>query len=317
MVKRRPSAGPKPGDPGSCASSGRAWRLWAVRTPYPLRRDRATGRLVTPSDAQASRQVADSAAFWPIQALLRQVAEALQHLHGRGVVHRDVKPENLLLADRSEGALVKLCDFGLACEVEPASGLQRRASILNGTVAYMAPEHLREEPHGAAVDLWSLGIVLFILLSGRHPFDPDGAAEEPELAARVKAADWAFGNAPCWRNVSDDGKRAVRVLLEQSPARRPSASELLRLPWLQGAAPAAQLPGSHTNLRAFNEARRLFRRARREAVTSVALRLLPFPPPRPPLARCAVHSAPSSPSMRPAPAQASISEKGRTFQMAA
>ena len=125
------------------------------------------------------------------------MAEALQHLHGRGVVHRDVKPENLLLADRSEGALVKLCDFGLACEVEPASGLQRRASILNGTVAYMAPEHLREEPHGAAVDLWSLGVVLFILLSGRHPFDPDGAAEEPELAARIKAADWAFGSARC------------------------------------------------------------------------------------------------------------------------
>ena len=285
----------------------------------PNSRGRATGRPATSlgcSGQAASTSQSPTRRLWPIQALLRQVAEALQHLHGRGVVHRDVKPENLLLADRSEGALVKLCDFGLACEVEPASGLQRRASILNGTVAYMAPEHLREEPHGAAVDLWSLGVVLFILLSGRHPFDPDGAAEEPELAARIKAADWAFGSAPCWRSVSDDGKRAVRALLEPSPERRPSASELLRLPWLQGAAPAAQLPGSHTNLRAFNEARRLFRKARREAVTSVALRLLPFPPPRPPLVRCAVHSAPSSPSMRPAPPQASVSEKSRTLQMA-
>ena len=259
------------------------------------------------------RPAASSRRLCPVQALLRQVAEALQHLHGRGVVHRDVKPENLLLADRSEHALVKLCDFGLACELEPASaaGLQLRTSTLKGTVAYMAPEYLREEPHGAAVDLWSLGVVLYILLSGRHPFDPDGEAEEPELAARIKAAEWGFGHAPCWWNVSDDGKRAVRALLEQSPARRPSASELLRLPWLQGAAPTAQLPGSHTNLRAFNEARRLFRKARRQAVTSVALRLLPFPPPRPPLARCTVHSCacPSSPPTRPPQTSITASEE--------
>ncbi len=224
----------------------------------------------------------------------------------------------------------------------------------------MAPEYLREEPHGAAVDLWALGVVLYILLSGKHPFDLDGQTEDPELAQRIRQGEWAFGSAPCWRHVSEDARSAVRLLLEPLAARRPTASALLEQPWLQGAAPTAQLPGSHTNLRAFNQARasrvgrgpppprrprprggpparapppppptppppprpalrphltaliarlrhrsdmpaaapppppqarRLFRKARREAVTSVALRLLPLPPPRPPSAqRCAVHS---------------------------
>ena len=129
----------------------------------------------------------------------------------------------------------------------------------------MAPEYLREEPHGAAVDLWALGVVLYILLSGKHPFDLDGQTEDPELAQRIRQGEWAFGSAPCWRHVSEDARSAVRLLLEPLAARRPTASALLEQPWLQGAAPTAQLPGSHTNLRAFNQAR--------------ASRLPPPPPP--------------------------------------
>tara|TARA_B110001452_G_scaffold92528_1_gene76282 strand:+ start:3387 stop:4490 length:1104 start_codon:yes stop_codon:yes gene_type:complete len=210
--------------------------------------------------------------------ILWQVAEALEHMHSVGVAHRDVKPENLLLVDGTDSNTVKLCDFGLSCELD-ASGKQETAR-LHGTVAYMAPEYLREEAHGAAVDMWALGVVLYILLSGRHPFDPEGQADDPELATRIKAGEWAFGKHT--QDVSDSAREIVRLLLEPSPPSRPTASQLLAHPWLRGAAPTVVLPNSHTNLRAFNQARRILGRVRHRAVTSFVQMFMPLPPPRPP-----------------------------------
>ena len=210
--------------------------------------------------------------------ILWQVTEALEHIHSVGVAHRDVKPENLLLVDGTDGASVKLCDFGLSCELD-ASGEQSTAK-LHGTVAYMAPEYLREEAHGAAVDMWALGVVLYILLSGRHPFDLEGEADDPELSTRIKAGRWAFGHAT--QCVSDPAKEIVRLLLAPSPSDRPTAAQLLGTPWLCGAAPTVVLPNSDSNLRAFNQARRFFGRVRHRAVTSFVQMFLPLPPPRPP-----------------------------------
>lgn len=149
-----------------------------------------------------------------------------------------------------------------------------------GTLAYWPPEIYRGEAPGLPMDMWALGVVLYILLSGRHPFDPEGQADDPELATRIKAGEWAFGKHT--QDVSDSAREIVRLLLEPSPPSRPTASQLLAHPWLRGAAPTVVLPNSHTNLRAFNQARRILGRVRHRAVTSFVQMFMPLPPPRPP-----------------------------------
>lgn len=193
---------------------------------------------------------------------IRQIAEALAHVHALGVAHRDLKPENLLLVDGSVHADVKLCDFGLACVLDDG-GVYVPDGRVPGIVAYMAPEAVREEVHGAAVDVWALGIVLHILLSGRNPLDPDGRASEAELTRRVAAgklgAEIGGGGLNCWAHVSRAAVDAVRFMLNPSAAHRPTAAQLLQLSWLRGAAPAERLPGSNDSLKAFNRARRHWR----------------------------------------------------------
>tara|TARA_B110001452_G_scaffold214796_1_gene185792 strand:+ start:729 stop:1808 length:1080 start_codon:yes stop_codon:yes gene_type:complete len=193
---------------------------------------------------------------------IRQIAEALAHAHSLGVAHRDIKPENLLLVNSSEHADVKLCDFGLACVLDEA-GVCVRNGRVPGTISCMAPEAVREEAHGAAVDVWALGVVLHILLSGRNPLDPNGRASEAELTRRIASgklgAEIGGGGLKCWEHVSRAAVDAVRFMLNPSAAHRPTAAQLLQLSWLQGAAPVARLPGSNDSLKAFNRARRHWR----------------------------------------------------------
>jgi len=96
-----------------------------------------------------------------------QVLEALAHAHGRGIVHRDVKPSNVLVAE-GEAVSVRLLDFGLAqlAEEEPLTA----TGDVPGTLAYVSPERLRGEPGSAAADIWAVGVLLWEALAGRHPF---------------------------------------------------------------------------------------------------------------------------------------------------
>ena len=191
--------------------------------------------------------------------VVRQITLALQHLHHSGIVHRDLKPENLLLASHEAYADVKLADFGLAGFFgEGAPPLTGR----KGTVAYMAPEVFRGEAYGAEVDLWALGVIMFILLAGYHPFDPDGSADDSVLERRVRLMDWGF-KGPEWKPISREAKSLIRRLLDTDPAKRAGVSDVLASPWVGGeAAPATPLPASTASrLRDFNEARRLWRAA--------------------------------------------------------
>jgi serine/threonine protein kinase len=113
-----------------------------------------------------------------VVALGKQLCSALAAAHGQGVIHRDVKPENLLL--QPDGTL-KVLDFGVARLAERASGLTT-AGLVVGTPAYMAPEQLLDEPVDARVDVWATGVVLYEAATGRRPYD---APHPAALIARI------------------------------------------------------------------------------------------------------------------------------------
>jgi len=167
----------------------------------------------------------------------QEVAEALSHAHRRGVVHRDVKPENILLADGH--AIV--ADFGIARVVSQSLDAQfMQAGISLGTPAYMAPEQISAEgDEGPLCDIFSLGCVLFEMLAGRPPWI--GATPSSVLARRYKES------APTLRTLRPDVPSwlgdVVRDMLAEEPSRRPvSASEIVRLLTSGGATARSPLP---------------------------------------------------------------------------
>ncbi|HEX9415945.1 MAG TPA: serine/threonine-protein kinase [Gaiellaceae bacterium] len=164
-----------------------------------------------------------------------QVLEGLAHAHGRGIVHRDVKPANVLLADGPEVS-VRLLDFGLA-RFAQADTLTAVGDV-PGTLAYISPERLRGEAASPASDVWSVGVMLWELLAGRHPF------WAPSLLATSKKIE---SGAPPLQKARPDLPRALVVAVERAldpdPIRRPPAGELakrLRLARKAAPVPAAR-----------------------------------------------------------------------------
>ncbi len=190
-------------------------------------------------------------------AVVRQVAGALAHVHAAQVVHRDIKPENLLHVDASDEAPVKVCDFGLSVFYGGRHPPPKGAA---GTVAYMAPEMLSKRDYGPAVDLWAVGVVLYILLGGYHPFDPSGEADDRKMIQQIKACRWDFDDDD-WTQVSAQAKAVITGLLAAKPEQRPTAAQLLAMPWVSDGTTASDASLGTEKLRSFNEARRTWRAA--------------------------------------------------------
>eukprot|EP00966_Prymnesium_polylepis_P334811 7390184-Prymnesium_polylepis.1 len=166
--------------------------------------------------------------------VLQQLAEAVSHLHGAGVAHRDIKPENVLLASASRDApAVKLIDFGLAALFGDGQS-PMRGDV--GTPGYSAPEVLRDKAaYGCEVDLWSVGVVAFVLMGGCNPFDPFGNARPRIVRQRVLSCEWSF-DAGRWDGISVQAKTVLRALLEPRMSVRMTAQQLLQCEWLIDAA---------------------------------------------------------------------------------
>uniref|UniRef100_A0A671KZB5 calcium/calmodulin-dependent protein kinase n=1 Tax=Sinocyclocheilus anshuiensis TaxID=1608454 RepID=A0A671KZB5_9TELE len=142
-----------------------------------------------------------------------------------GVVHRDLKPENLLLASKLKGAAVKLADFGLAIEVQ---GDQQAWFGFAGTPGYLSPEVLRKEPYGKPVDMWACGVILYILLVGYPPFWDE---DQHRLYQQIKAGAYDFPS-PEWDTVTPEAKDLINKMLTINPAKRITAAEALKHPWI-------------------------------------------------------------------------------------
>uniref|UniRef100_A0A2I3TH19 calcium/calmodulin-dependent protein kinase n=1 Tax=Pan troglodytes TaxID=9598 RepID=A0A2I3TH19_PANTR len=156
---------------------------------------------------------------------IQQILESVNHCHLNGIVHRDLKPENLLLASKSKGAAVKLADFGLAIEVQ---GDQQAWFGFAGTPGYLSPEVLRKDPYGKPVDMWACGVILYILLVGYPPFWDE---DQHRLYQQIKAGAYDFPS-PEWDTVTPEAKDLINKMLTINPAKRITASEALKHPWI-------------------------------------------------------------------------------------
>lgn len=167
-------------------------------------------------------------------AFAREIGGALGFLHRHGLVHKDIKPENILMSSRDQtnpSNFVKLADFGSA---GPASMDNKLDDV--GTSAYLPPELLQSGMCTTACDMWALGCVLYIVLSGSHPFDLDGTATDGEVEERIKHSPVTFDFA-AWTDVSSDAKDLISKLLHKDPNERLTADQLLLHPWIVARSP--------------------------------------------------------------------------------
>lgn len=158
-----------------------------------------------------------------VRRLFYQVCDGLSYLHERCIAHRDVKLENLLL-DRS-AEHVKVIDFGFAVQ---CASREQKLKCFCGTPSYMAPEMVMgREYSGFAVDVWALGVLLFVLLSGRFPFK---GQTESELYSKIKRGGFQFPDA-----VSQIPRRLIRGIMRLDHGSRPTAQQIMQHPWLEAA----------------------------------------------------------------------------------
>ena len=146
-----------------------------------------------------------------VASLGAQVAEALGAAHRRDVIHRDIKPQNVLLTERGEA---KVADFGIARAVSPMS--ESRTSLVLGTASYMSPEQAEGKPLGPASDLYSLGVVLYEMLTGGLPFE----AETPVAMALKQVSETPARPAGIEPSVPEGLDELVMRLLAKRPADR-------------------------------------------------------------------------------------------------
>jgi len=182
--------------------------------------------------------------------VMHQLCGALEYMHAKDVVHRDLKPENILLESQLDDADIKVADFGLARVVSNKDMMKTAC----GTPGYVAPEVLQNKGYtGGAVDCWSVGVILYILLCGFPPFYEE---ELPALFEQILKARYDFPS-PWWDNISKDAKDLVQGLLTVDPKKRLTAKQVLDSKWVSGSAPDTSLSGARDNLKKYNATRKL------------------------------------------------------------
>jgi len=155
--------------------------------------------------------------------------KAIKYLHDQGVAHRDLKPENILLKDTSEDAEIKITDFGLSKIF--SSDLEGEVTMKTacGTPGYVAPEVLMHDVYSSQVDLWSVGVIVYILLCGFPPFYGDN---DNQMFRKIKAGQYKF-LSPYWDPISADAKEFVSQLLTVDWQKRMDAQQALDHRWLK------------------------------------------------------------------------------------
>ncbi|XP_045066840.1 myosin light chain kinase, smooth muscle isoform X2 [Coregonus clupeaformis] len=154
---------------------------------------------------------------------MQQIVEGIGYMHQQHIVHLDLKPENIVCVDHT-GTRIKIIDFGLASKLDPSTPLK----VMHGTPEFVAPEVIGYETVSLATDMWSIGVICYILLSGESPFQGNS---EAETLALVTGAQWEF-DEESFEEITDQAKDFISSLLNKEPRRRISCEEALVHSWI-------------------------------------------------------------------------------------
>eukprot|EP00735_Rhodelphis_limneticus_P003077 TRINITY_DN142_c0_g1::TRINITY_DN142_c0_g1_i1::g.14414::m.14414 TRINITY_DN142_c0_g1::TRINITY_DN142_c0_g1_i1::g.14414 ORF type:complete len:368 (+),score=139.29,sp/P25323/MYLKA_DICDI/47.37/1e-82,Pkinase/PF00069.20/2.1e-71,Pkinase_Tyr/PF07714.12/5.8e-32,Kdo/PF06293.9/3.6e+02,Kdo/PF06293.9/0.0002,Kinase-like/PF14531.1/0.00012,Pox_ser-thr_kin/PF05445.6/0.00043,APH/PF01636.18/89,APH/PF01636.18/0.1,RIO1/PF01163.17/0.024,YrbL-PhoP_reg/PF10707.4/0.058 TRINITY_DN142_c0_g1_i1:69-1106(+) len=192
------------------------------------------------------------------------ILKALDLLHRNNIVHRDLKPENLLLSDRSENATIKVADFGFSKLWNEETKVMYTSC---GTPEYVAPEVLLGRGYGTSCDIWSAGVIFYIMLCGYPPFFDENT---PTLFDTIMAGKFDFPS-PEWDVISKEAKSLIKDrMLVRDPKKRATAAECLTHPFFQVQLPENTLDGASKNLKRWN-ARRKFKKVGGAVMATAAL----------------------------------------------
>jgi len=201
-------------------------------------------------------RIIEAGSFTEMQAavLMQQITRAVYYMHQNNICHRDLKPENFLFVtkDPIEKNTLKIIDFGLSCKFSPGQNLTTKA----GTPYYVAPQVL-EGKYDERSDIWSVGVIMFVLIAGYPPFYGDTDAD---VLSKVRQGVFSFSKKD-WGSVSEDAKDLIRNMLKMQPSERYTAEKALNHLWIEKKAPKAKDVALHTsfvdNLRSFRSQNKL------------------------------------------------------------
>jgi serine/threonine protein kinase len=151
-----------------------------------------------------------------------QILRGLNYMHKKNIVHRDIKPENILLASKEiENLELKITDFGFAKCYDPQEG---GLTETLGSPLYMAPEIIKKLPYDCTVDIWALGVLTYIMLSGKPPFK---GRSKDEVFIEITTKNITY-SGETWKNISKEAKNFVRKMLVRDPKQRSTAEDLIK-----------------------------------------------------------------------------------------
>ena len=158
--------------------------------------------------------------------IIHKMSTAVYYMHSFGVAHRDLKPENVLMTSDDDDGDIRILDFGLSKILGP----YEKCDEPYGTLTYCAPEIIVDEPYSKAVDLWSLGIMSYLMVSGKLPFNSE---DENEIARQVVYDEPDYIRNPIWKSITPECKDFIKRLLEKDQYKRMTIKQLLEHKWIK------------------------------------------------------------------------------------